>query len=167
MLEKNLPLTELPNLLDQVWQYWRDRGGEKLDCTWQKTNLEQLPPHIIPYTMVIDCFPNIDDNVFRFWGSGMTQIHGKDMTGENPYVITPKDLALTLRKTHQSLYDNPTASASVFGFQHAAGFNHIHTSLRLPLSNDGKKLDHILVSTCLTDVGAEYWGNQHRSNRSL
>jgi len=167
MLEKNIPLSELPEDLNQTWQYWRVRGGELLNCSWQKTNLEELPAPIVPFTMVIDCFRNIDDNVFRFWGSGMTYIHGKDMTGASPYEIFPSDLALALRETHLKMYDEPVASASVFGFQHTAGFNHIHTSLRLPLSNDGKRLDHILVSTRLTDDGAEYWENQHRSDNSI
>ena len=75
----------------------------------------------------------------------MTRIHGSDMTGKSPYTISPSDFAETLRDQHRDLIRQGTASASVYQFIRVDGILQRHTTMRMPLYDDGKKISNIVV----------------------
>ena len=91
----NIALDELSGDLADALAYWRSLGGDDCVCTWQMFDLMKIPSRVIPTTMVIDIFDDIENNVFRYWGSGMTRIHGKDMTGKSPYQVPPLEFSAT------------------------------------------------------------------------
>jgi len=164
MMEKDLPLDELPPALAAVFDYWRNLGGETLGCRWLDFELYELPPEIVPAIMVADVKPDHHDNVFRFWGTEMTWIHGRDMTGKTISEITPPDLRETIEKNHAAMAEAPVASARVFGFAHHGGFGHLQSVLRLPLSDDGKSLSHIVIVAGLTNAGRARIEQQRRED---
>lgn len=89
MFRNRLPLSDLTAPLTDVLDHWRARGGEGLACPWPKFEMHFLPPRVLPTTLVIDVFDDVNANKYRFWGSKMTLIHGKDMTGRSPYELSP------------------------------------------------------------------------------
>lgn len=157
MKEEALALADLPSPLAETYEYWLAKDGPSLACGWADFHLQELPPSILPTTMVIDVFQDMELNRFRYWGSKMTGVHGMDMTGKNPYQIKPDTLAKRLRNGHANLMKNPIASASLFGFEHAMGFFHTHSVLRLPLSDDGTTLHQIIVATQFSDMPPKEW----------
>jgi hypothetical protein len=132
-----------PPLAD-VLNHWRARGGEDLACPWSKFQMHLLPPQVLPTTLVIDVFDDMERNRYRFWGSRMTVIHGKDMTGRSPYDLSPPDFAEDLRIQHREICETRAAGADLLGFQHERGFTQSHTILRLPLADDGRSVSHIV-----------------------
>lgn len=143
MFRKQLPLSDLTAPLTDVLDHWRVRGGEDLACPWSKFEMHFLPPPVLPTTLVIDVFDDMDRNRYRFWGSRMTLIHGRDMTGKSPYELTPRELGKDLRKQHREIRDGRTARADVLGFVLDHGVTQTHTILRLPLSDDGQTVSQI------------------------
>lgn len=144
MFRKRLPLSDLTAPLTDVLDHWRARGGEDLACPWSQFEMHFLPPRVLPTTLVIDVFDDVNANKYRFWGSKMTLIHGKDMTGRSPYDLSPRELAEDLRKQHLEIRENRTACAHVLGFALESGLTQTHTILRLPLSDDGRSVSHIV-----------------------
>lgn len=153
MISNDIPLNELPASLNNVYQYWRGLGGEKLECTWADFKLESLSPKTLPLTMVIDVKPDITKNVFRFWGTAMTRIHGMDLTGKTTSQLTPLEFRKNVQISHETIVQNPIANARIVGFERHGGFDHMQTILRLPLSNDGTTVAQIVVTIESTDEG--------------
>jgi hypothetical protein len=95
--------------------------------------------------MVADMHPDMDNNTYRYWGSIMTRIHGRDMTGQSPYDLEPADLARSLRKIHSEMIELRTWNSTINTFTRHGGISHMHCALRLPLSDDGQSISHLVV----------------------
>jgi len=149
----DLPLEQLPEELAEALGYWRGMDGETLQCAWREFDLMRLPISVIPSTMVIDIGPTMDDNRYRFWGSHMTAIRGKDLTGKNPYHDIDQVKAAELRKHHKNAIETSAASASKYSFKWDSGVTHQHSTLRLPLSNDGQHVHHLVICIYISDDG--------------
>ncbi len=150
MRHRDVPLHALPARLKVALEYWRSMGGEQLGCSWQAFDMFEIPARDIPSTLVIDVFEDTTKNRFRFWGSAMSELHGRDMTGQSPYDIRPADMVPELRRQHEETRVSGRASASRYGFVRDPGFEHVHYVLRLPLSADGVNVTQIVV---VTDMG--------------
>ena len=151
MYQRPLALSDLSGSLETAFQYWHQLKGESLECRWEDFDLLKIPPDLLRTTMVIDLFHDTSKNKYRYWGSGMTNIHGRDMTGLSPYDIWPPELAEELFQQHQELRQSKNPDAKLWGFRHPKGFTHVHTTLRLPLSDDGSSVDQIVVAVLLTN----------------
>ncbi len=140
-------LDDFPVNLKAALGYWQSLGGERLSCAWRDFELVEIPAEVLPSTLVIDVFDDQSQNRFRYWGSAMTELHGRDMTGMSPYEINPADMVPELRRQHDETRRSGKASASCYAFQRDPGFEHIHYALRLPLSDDGRNVSQIVVVT--------------------
>jgi len=159
-----VPLEGLPDNLAAALAYWRERGGETLGCAWRDFDLFALPAEVVPSTLVIDVFEDTKRNRFRFWGSRMTVLHGRDMTGMSPYEIQPPDMVPELRRQHEQTRVDGTASASRYAFIRDPGITHTHYVLRLPLSSDGKTVSQIVVVTDMGEDEREYMKSDFELN---
>ncbi len=155
-----LPLDQLTDGLRTVLEYWRGLGGETLACSWDRFELTALPSDLLPTTMVIDIAADMADNRYRFWGTRMTVIHGRDMTGRSPYDIEPADMAAAVRKQHTNTIKERRPGATVYEFVRASGAVHRHHALRLPLSKDGETVNQLVVVVDLSGEGSDYMKGQ-------
>ncbi len=156
MKETDLALDDLPKDLQAVYDYWRGLGGEELRCDWEQFDLNAIPLGFLPSTMVVDVGAAMEDNRFRFWGSQMTLIHGRDMTGVSPYDLEPSAMADVLYKNHKKVIEERVPSASIYEFVKASGTAHSHRTLRLPLSEDGETVSQIVIVVDLTAAPPEH-----------
>jgi len=156
MKQSDLSVDNLPVGLHNVLVYWQGLGGEDPGCSWNSFDLLSIPAYLLPTTMVIDVFPDMDQNRYRFWGSRMTAIHGRDMTGLSPYAIHPPELSQALRRRHEKTMHEGKPSADIFQFEQSSGIIHRHFSLRLPLSNDGQAVHQIVVVVDLSAEASDY-----------
>jgi len=151
MEDIELPLDLLSPDHQKSLTYWREQGGETLSCSYPQFDLCGLPSRIIPSTMVVDVFADTARNRYRFWGTRMTRIHGRDMTGRSPYELQSEGFSGTIRRQHQAMYEHPVPTASKHIFIRQGGLQQTHYTLRLPLSNDGKTLSQIVIIVDLSD----------------
>ena len=160
MHRQYLSLSSLPGPMTEALEYWRSLGGETLNCSWENFELHRLPAEILPTVMVTDLFDDEAKNMYRYWGRGMTEVHGRDMTGKSPYDLSPPEFAESLREQHRVLREQRKPDAQVFNFTRARGIDHAHMVLRLPLSDDGQSVDHIVVIVWLSEESWKIVGRE-------
>jgi len=62
----------------QIWNGWcRDRPAP----TWREVDLIAFPPTLLPLMTVVDVLEGGRDYRYRFWGSQLTGLFGRDETG--------------------------------------------------------------------------------------
>jgi len=128
-----------------VYEYWIALKGDRMMPTWKDVDLCDLPLHLISTTLVIDIGTPIAESIYRFWGSKMTTIHGRDMTADCPYNIEPKDMGQQLYEDHCAIAEKKSATAGHYSFFASGGYVHSHSLVRLPLSDDGENVTQILI----------------------
>ena len=165
MQKSDLALDQLSAHLADALAYWRDAGGEALRCDWRSFDMMRLPYAVLPTTMVIDVADDMANNRYRFWGSGMTDVHGRDMTDRSPYDLDPPEFGNLLKEQHAAVIDEKAARAMISGFDRREGFHHVHSTLWLPLSDDGTDIHHLVVIVDLTATGRAFIDEQRRGMR--
>ena len=61
-----------------LWDQWR---GDRAGPTWAEIDLATLPPALLPLTTVVDVIDDGQDYLYRFWGTGLTHLFGRDESG--------------------------------------------------------------------------------------
>ncbi len=136
---------DLPKPLVQALDYWDGLCGDSFAPPLKSFDLLALDPKVIPSTVIIDIHEPLDQSVYRFWGSRMTQVYGRDMTGRRPYDIHTPEFGRLLVAKHERLLTEKKATSSHFRFTSDNEDRRSHTVLRLPLSDDGERVTHIVV----------------------
>lgn len=62
-----------------LWRLW---AGDRAAPTWRDVELFNLPPVIVPQTLVVDTINGGRDFRYRFWGSAYTENYGFDESGK-------------------------------------------------------------------------------------
>jgi len=140
-----IPLDDLTEEQAALLAYWRGLPATGGMPTWRDFELPSVPAQLLPSTLVIDMAPKPEDCRFRYWGTGMTRVHGADKTGQCPYDLQPPELGRRIREDHQQVCDSKQPSAGVYGFTSANSFQQMQKVLRLPLSDDGETVTQIVV----------------------
>ena len=144
-VSEDVALTALTADLTAVYKNWDSLRGDAFAPSWQQFDLMTLPPRLIPTTMVVDIKEDMKQNTYRFWGSGLTNIHGREMTGGCPYDLQPPSLGARLLEEHMDTIRRRSATARRLSFMTARGSPHHQELLRLPLSDDGETIHQIVV----------------------
>ncbi len=145
MESKSVKLCDLPSDLAGIMAYWTELCAGRDAPVWRDVDLLQIPPRLLPMTMVIDILQPLEKSVFRFWGSELTRIHGVEMTGKHPYDLKPPAFGQRLLIDHQAIVDDKCASARHYSFMTTHGYVHSHTALRVPIMNDGENVSQVIV----------------------
>jgi len=126
--------------------YWDSLRDGAFAPSWKQFDLVALNPKSIPRVVVVDVLHDPFDVVVRFWGTGHVQRKGFDKTGK-PIAGTPTARGPTAFAEYRWVVENkvPFASRDTVNLLDAIGKPPFHQSLiRLPLSNDGEAVDHIV-----------------------
>lgn len=151
-----IELAELTPVLRQAFDYWKSLKRNDIGPSWQEFDLSELPPKILPTAMVVDIKTPMSDNVFRFWGSELTFIHGREMTGRCPYDLDPPEFGRQLLADHTAIVESKAPHAVLYEVLGIKGYTHSHMVLRLPLSQDGAVVSHIVVCADYSDEALNY-----------
>lgn len=150
-------LDALTPALAGAYAYWESRQANDIGPAWNDIDLFDLPSAVLPTTMIVDVKPNMGDNVFRFWGSELTTIHGRDMTGRCPYDIRPVEFGRRLLEGHTRVVAERRPHIVAYDIFSLEDYIHSHIVLRMPLSADGKTVSHIIVCADYSDTALEYF----------
>ena len=83
--------------------------------------------------MVYDIRSPQIESVYRFWGSGMTTIYGKDYTGYPISILVPSSVAKQLGAALAIVCETEIPNAHTPHFTNKFGVTEHHCILRLPL----------------------------------
>ncbi len=145
MRSANLELEDLPSGLKAVYEYWFSLKDNRFAPSWREIDLFEIPADLIPTTIVVDIASPVKQSTFRFWGSRLTEIHGVDMTGNHPYLLKPAEIGEKLLSDHIEIVERKCPIAWHYSFLASGGYIHSHSLVRLPLSDNGKDVSHILI----------------------
>jgi len=126
--------------------YWNSLRESVFAPSWKQFDLMALDPKSIPQVVVVDVHRDPFDVVVRFWGTAHVNRKGFDKTGSSisgiPTIRGPRSFA-EYRWVVE--HKEPFASRDTVNLRGAIGKPPFHqTLIRLPLSNDGERVDHIV-----------------------
>lgn len=137
-----IPINDLASTSHQaVLDHWYRKRGDAFVPSYRKFAIDELPPHLIPQCMVIDC---ATDYRFRFYGTYIVSIHRNDFTGTRLMDMVPRvsgaaitDYVDVVRAARRPVAFNAQLLTS---HERITGI----VSLCVPFSDDGKNVTAVL-----------------------
>jgi hypothetical protein len=137
--------SDSPDIRDCL-DYWTRLRGRRFAPPWPEFDWNEIRAELIPHFGVVDVCGDPLDFVYRFWGSAHVRAHNLEMTGKSVSAMRPKAEAdavfdqyrLTFEAREPLLFENRI---------HAGRYKveMLETSLRLPFSDDGKRVHHLVA----------------------
>ncbi|MBT6095404.1 MAG: PAS domain-containing protein [Rhodospirillaceae bacterium] len=156
-----LSLSDLKGDLDEAYRYWDGLRGDAVGPSWAEFDLMAVPLRLVPTTMVYDIAEPYSLSVLRFWGSGMTEIHGRDMTGKQLQEMRPETLAKSIESVLKKVAIEGHPVAHTFEFISDRDLHQQQSLLRLPLSNDRMRVSQVVTiidsSAAAKEELRKYW----------
>ena len=140
---RTIQLDELSSGHTQVLAYWNLLKGEKFAPSWAEFDMMKIPFHLLPSTNIVDIIDGGRDYLFRFYGTRLCEIHGEELTGKFISDLQPQSIADAIRGSYELSLEKriPMAQRTDTGASTLVKFQ---VSLRLPLSDDGETISHLV-----------------------
>ncbi len=166
--EQALDSIRSPDMLRmlEVWSGWC--AGRPAPA-WPEIHLVDIPAPLIPMTACVDVIDGGKDFVYRYWGTGLTDLFGRDETGTrlSDYPVASSQLILTSQLQAVISAAGPKFFVTTI-VKDTGTFAH-KCNLRLPIMDGPGAVDKIL-SVCELeriemkdhDDLASYWNQEGR-----
>ncbi len=142
---RDLSLDEPPSVyLSQAIEAWHGWRHERAMPAWTDVNLLDIPHPSLKMTLVLDIHYDPLKFHYRFWGTGLTRIHGLDLTGKTTNELPWPDFRALTEQAYRRVMQDRSPWLYVGEYikpYDAVGEEYV---LRLPLSNDGERVDGII-----------------------
>ena len=128
-----------------VAAYWERQRGEGLAPAWADIDLMELPAPLLPLCIVVDLAPDGGPISYRYFGSGIADLHGFELTRRTTDAIEPPELRNHII-SHYRIVERecrPVFFATEISVKDGHRLRHL--MLRLPLSNDGERVTGIMT----------------------
>lgn len=130
----DISLSSLPENLDAALNYWKSvDDGEQTRPRWDDFDLLQVPPTLLPTTMVYDIQDPVIESKYRYWGTGMTVLYGKDYTGQTISCLSPVSVRERLANALALVCQQKAPNAHTPHFTDNFGNTEHQCILRLPI----------------------------------
>lgn len=142
---------ELPDVEHCLNYYDRLRKGT-FAPSWHDFDWTEIPSDLIPHFGVVDVTSDPLDFIYRFWGSAHADTHDQELTGKSVRDMRPATEAESVFKQYRETY-NARAPLLFANTIHAGRFRvpYRETSLRMPFSDDGATVTHIVAFSDIRD----------------
>jgi len=132
-------------VFNDVIQYWEKRRGTAFAPPWHAVDLLEFPSELLPYCIVVDLHEADDKVSYRYFGSGIAELHGFELTNRTSDSIEPPELRDHIIRQYRSVAEarEPQFFATELVVKRDIKLQHF--MLRLPLSNDGKAVTNIIT----------------------
>jgi len=140
-----LGLEDLDEELSGVVAYWKGLGGERPMPSWSEFELVQIPPSLLVTTHVTDVIAGWDDYLVRFWGTGFVDIHDQEATNRWVSEIEPPELGTAVVDSIRTVIKARAPRAFTILLQTPGRPEKFQVVLRLPLSDDGETVNHVVT----------------------
>lgn len=144
--EVPLEYDDLPAHLREAVDYWRTLKGKRVGPSWREVDMLQLPYQLLPTTVVVDCVEEMGSPVYRYryYGSGLRNLHGVELTGKTPMDLPVQSLAERIVSGFESVRSTKAPVFSVYGAEEMDGFGDFLNVVRLPLADHSNEVTKIL-----------------------
>lgn len=135
----------LPGDLNGLFAHWEAARGGAFAPAWPAFDLDALPTRLIAWFAVVEVVRDPLDFVYRFWGAERTRLQGRDYTGLSVREFRPLAIAKKAFGEYARVAEERTPiHLSTYGMTDQKGEPFSYHLLRLPFSNDGQTVDHVL-----------------------
>jgi len=125
-----------------VLNAWKNKCDGRLAPSWSEYSLLDFPSSEIPFISLTDLSNSPLHSVYRFWGTGLTQVFGGDYTGKTPADVPPRSLGISSNGGCARLVNDLAPHYEVKEFLRDNGVFGRALVLRLPFSDDNKIVNH-------------------------
>jgi len=143
--------------LRPAFDYWLGGQGGDWAPSISAFRLEDLPPALIPWCVIVDVRDDPLDYVYRFWGTKRTRLLGRDFTGRSVHELSPD----AIRESVYAEYEEVRCSRQPMISRHPAPLSSsqvVHfESIRLPITRDGDAVDRIFATICYQDFTEDHY----------
>ncbi|MGB0669918.1 MAG: PAS domain-containing protein [Rhodospirillales bacterium] len=136
----------------EVFDYWTSIRDKKGLPQWSDIKLSDLPAAVLPRCTVVDVQTDPLDFHYRFWGSGLTPVVGRDMTGRTVRDLQPDGAMRVLFEHYRDTVQLRWATAHRVEFTIEGSMRVATYALRLPLFADDRTVDKILTIVCYLET---------------
>ena len=142
------PDDQFPELAE-CYQIWEAKRGDRFAPSWRELDFFSFPMKIIPYCYLVDVQPGARLGFrYRFVGTTVCDIEGRDYTGQSVDDLLPPELAPAVRAQFEEFAANPIPTFFMIQEMEMVpqkSGKQIYGGLRLPLSSDGLTMDQFIV----------------------
>lgn len=135
---KSIPIPEFLSALT----YWGELSGDRIAPAWSEISLMEFDMTLIPYINVFDMAKDRSKTRYRFWGTGLTTVFGEDFTNRSSEELPAEKLGRHAASGFEKLVKEKVPNCEVREYLQPSGFVGRQIVLRLPLSDDGKNINH-------------------------
>lgn len=127
----------------ELFDYWLKAAGQR--AMPARSDLDPLKvPRLLPHLGLIDLRDGVDQGLFRLAGTRLRDIYGQEVTGKRIDEVFSGACAAYWSRIHLRVAENALPAHGVVRGP-AEGRDHVVLFwLRLPLSEDGGRVDRIL-----------------------
>lgn len=147
----DVDLADLSVPLRACLDYWTSLSGDGHMPAWRSIDLPALPGDVLPLVTVIDIDWSqgrlgADTFRYRYWGTGHVRAKNVERTGElvsehsdRAHIVEAEYLRVIAEKRPRAFRKNIRINEPWRAVT--------QTSIRMPLSNDGARVDHVLSAS--------------------
>lgn len=127
----------------ELFDYWQESAGRRPMPA--RADLDPLKvPRLLPYLGLIDLRGGLEQGIFRLAGTRLHEVYGREITGKRVDQVFAGNCAPYWRRVHKRVAERGLPAHGVVRGP-AEGRDHVVLFwLRLPLSEDGGRVDRIL-----------------------
>ena len=152
-----LPADETPLAVHrEALRVWESKRGDRLAPKWSEVELLDFPAELLRFIAMTDVADNPLRAHFRFWGSGLTDIYGRDFTGRSPSEVPPKTLGMNNQGGCARILRERRPHCQAREYVSHLGFLGRAIILRVPLSDDGVHVTHSLAFNHFESTSGDY-----------
>ncbi|MDP4796045.1 MAG: hypothetical protein NWR87_03945 [Rhodospirillales bacterium] len=141
------------NPLADTLELWRSWAGDRKAPTWRDVEMYNIPPIVLPQTLVVDVINGGQDYKYRFWGSDYTAHYGMDETGMLlSKSIGPGFIEATRTQLQAVLDRQAPCTFDVAIRAPRSGIVQTKINLRLPIMDTPTEVTKVLTATLFNET---------------
>lgn len=142
---RSLELGDLQGDVADALSYWKSLTGPREMPSWADFDLMKIPTRVVKTTHVLDIEKDAEDYTFRFWGTGVTEIHNQELTGKYLSELRPSKLAELAKENIKLMIELRKPVAVTTALMSRESPERFQVVLRLPLSSDGNVVTQVVT----------------------
>ncbi len=134
-------------MLDHFHRIWDLARGEHFAPRWRDLNFDAFPAKMLPYMYLVDVLREPFRFQYRFIGTRVCELEGWDYTNKFVHDLKPEKLGIAVAEEFKKFAEDPKPVFFMMMADEEAnteGLYRVYGGVRLPLSNDGVNLTHII-----------------------
>ncbi len=127
-----------------VIDYWNGKKERDFAPPWESIDLMDFPPAILPNCIIVDIHKPFINSTYRFFGTGLVNLHGFELTKRTIGEIEPHPLRIHIIEQYEIICKLRKPLIFATEFIGRSGQIIRDLMLRLPLSNDSLEVTNII-----------------------